>query len=303
MHIPVLLKEAIKYLSPVSGNTYIDATFGAGGYTNAILSSCNCKVISFDIDPNVQKFADETISKFGNRFSFINSNYSNINKKLSEKQINPVDGIIFDLGVSSMQLDNAERGFSFNKLAKLDMRMGNDGISAYDVINEKKESELADIIYYYGDEKKSRKIAANILKYREKSKIETTLELREIIIKSTGWNKKHQIDPATKTFQAIRIYVNDELGNLEKALCQLSSILKPGAIAVFVTFHSIEDRIVKNFFKKGLNPEIKSRYLPEISKEDLFEVITKKPIIPSDNEIFENVRSRSAKLRAYKRLQ
>ncbi|MBL6785504.1 MAG: 16S rRNA (cytosine(1402)-N(4))-methyltransferase RsmH [Rickettsiales bacterium] len=306
MHIPVMLNEVIRFLSPVQNYIYIDATFGAGGYSKEILAS-KSSVYAFDVDPTVEKFASKLEKEFGDRFKFINSNYSNIKEELNK--IDPklkVDGIVYDLGVSSMQLDQRERGFSFNKDAKLDMRMGIHGQSAYDVVNNCHEAELADIIYHYGDEKKARRIAKNIVDYRAKKKIETTSELRSLVLKSVKFDKFDKIDPATKTFQAIRIFVNDELGNLEKSLAQISSIIKPGGLIVIVTFHSIEDRIVKQFFKEKSGAASNSRYAPQTNIDEEvteYKIITKKPISPSEIEIHNNPRARSAKLRVYERLQ
>jgi 16S rRNA (cytosine1402-N4)-methyltransferase len=306
MHIPVMLTEVIRFLQPKQNSTYIDATFGAGGYSRNILAEEDCNIIAFDVDPTVEKFVTEVKDQYGERFTFINSNYANLESELSSLDIaKNIDGIVFDLGVSSMQLDETERGFSFNKEAKPDMRMGIDGMSAYEVINTAHEQELADIIYYYGDEKKARRIAADIVQYRQTKKIETTLELRSLVLKSVKWDKHHKIDPATKTFQAIRIYVNDELGNLEKSLGQIANILKPGGVAIFVTFHSLEDRIVKNFFKAKSGISAASRYAPMLEDENVkmqYKAVTKKPLIPSPDEIMQNPRARSAKLRVYERL-
>jgi|SaaInlStandDraft_6_1057023.scaffolds.fasta_scaffold05196_5 16S rRNA (cytosine1402-N4)-methyltransferase len=306
MHIPVMLNEVIRFLHPTQNSTYIDATFGAGGYSRNILAKEECNLIAFDVDSTVEPFVREVQGEFGKKFTFINSNYSNLESEISKINcLNSIDGIVFDLGVSSMQLDDRERGFSFNKEAKPDMRMGSDGISAYEVINNAHEKELADIIYHYGDEHKARRIAANIVEYRQTKKIETTLELRSLILKSVKWDKLKKIDPATKTFQAIRIYVNDELGNLEKALEQIASVLKPGGVAIFVTFHSLEDRIVKNFFKQKSGISAVSRYAPVSDLDDVkmqYKSITKKPLIPTPDEVASNPRARSAKLRVYERL-
>ncbi len=304
MHIPVMLKEVIRFLDPKPNLNYVDATFGAGGYTQKILSK-NANVVAFDVDSSVSEFANKVSHKFNDHFKFINNNYVNLEQELTAINLaGKIDGIVFDLGVSSMQLDQAERGFSFSKEAKIDMRMGSYGFSAYEVVNNMRAEELADIIYYYGDENKARRIARDIVEFRHNKKIETTTELRSIILKSVKFDKKDKIDPATKTFQALRIYVNDEIINLEKTLAQLKNILKPGGIAIFVTFHSIEDRIVKNFFKTSAGQNISSRYLPlnNGEGEDLdFRIVSKKPITPSAQEVDENPRARSAKLRIYER--
>ncbi|MDC0857540.1 16S rRNA (cytosine(1402)-N(4))-methyltransferase RsmH [Rickettsiales bacterium] len=305
MHIPVMLNEVIRFLDPKPNLNYVDATFGAGGYTRKILSK-KANVVAFDVDSSVSEFADKVTHSFNDHFKFINSNYVYLEQELIGIDLaGKIDGIVFDLGVSSMQLDQAERGFSFNKEATIDMRMGSYGLSAYEVVNNLRADELADIIYYYGDENKARRIARDIVEFRRNKKIETTTELRSIILKSVKFDKKDKIDPATKTFQAIRIYVNDEIINLEKTLAQIKKILKPGGLAIFVTFHSIEDRIVKNFFKTSSGLNSSSRYLPinQGEGEDLdFKIITKKPLVPSAMEVDENPRARSAKLRVYERI-
>jgi 16S rRNA (cytosine1402-N4)-methyltransferase len=303
MHKPVLLDEVIQFLSPVSGEVYVDCTFGAGGYTRAILESSDCKVIAFDMDPNVQILANKMKLEFKDRFFFIQANFADMEEEFEKNNIDLVDGIIFDLGVSSMQLDQAERGFSFSKEASLDMRMSSSGRSAMDFVNQLDEKEMADIIYNYGDENFSRKIASNILKARLKKKIETTTELAEIVRYSLPAKfKGHKTDPATKTFQAIRIWVNDELNSLKNALESSKKLLKNGGRLVVVTFHSGEDKIVKSFMNENSGKvQSVSRYFPdpivELEKRYL-QIITKKAVAPKAEEIVENIRSRSAKLRA-----
>jgi 16S rRNA (cytosine1402-N4)-methyltransferase len=281
-HIPVLLDEMLNCLNPQDGAIYLDCTFGSGGYTKAILNKANCSVIGIDRDENTKIFADKIENK---NFKWFNIKFSEIDK------LNIMfDGIVFDLGVSSMQIDSAERGFSFQKNAKLDMRMGKNNISAHDIINNTGEGNLADIIYRYGDEVKSRHIAREIIKNRP---IENTLELSNIVRKF--YPKKNKIDPATKTFQAIRIAVNDELNELKKALNLSKKLLNKNGKIVTVSFHSLEDKLIKEFMNGLINKEKKDKYKKQ---DDNWILLTKKIISPSLIEIEKNVRSRSAKLRA-----
>lgn len=294
-HIPVMLDEVLLYLAPKDGEVYVDATFGNGGYTEAILQKADCKVIALDRDPSVVSRAEELKNIYKNRFEFRAGTFGNFAELVKEK----INGAVFDIGVSSMQLDDGFRGFSFAKEAPLDMRMSMSGPSAKEIVNEYEQQELADLIYLYGEEKKSRQIAAKIVEYRTQKKIETTTELAEIIYKVMP---KHsgQIDPATRTFQALRIAVNDELHELENGLAGALSRLLNDARLVVVDFHSLEDRIVKNFFAENAEKKVHvSRY----AKEEI-ELNTGKPfaciskaIMPTEVECALNPRSRSAKLR------
>jgi 16S rRNA (cytosine1402-N4)-methyltransferase len=302
VHKPVLINEVIKYLSPSDNKVYVDCTFGAGGYTKAILDSCKCRVISFDRDDSTKERADIITSLYGNRFQFIQDKFSNLKDHITE----PVDGFIFDVGVSSMQLDQGERGFSFLHDGPLDMRMDrNDPLSAKELVNTYPESEIADIIFQYGDERKSRVIAKKIVEHRKDKPIETTSELTAIVLKAV---KKYNdsIHPATRTFQALRIAVNDELRELEKALKFASELLKSGGKLIVVTFHSGEDRIVKSYFNKlcGKNEGV-NRFMPfdmeTITSAD-FKPLHKGTIIACDEELEQNPRARSAKLRAIVKL-
>lgn len=295
-HISVMLDEVLKSLSPKSGETYLDCTFGAGGYTRAILESANCKVISIDRDKNVEKYVNEVKKEFKDRFSFLYGKFSEVDKLLKQINVEKVDAVIMDLGVSSMQLDEGNRGFSFNKEADLDMRMSEDGLSASEVVNSYKEDELADIIYRYGDEKKSRQIAKKITEQRRKKRIETTTELANIV--RSCFAGRGKTDNATKTFQAIRIFINDELNELKKALEISKKILNKGGRLIVVTFHSLEDKIVKDFLRKesGHLSRKKNKYAKQ---EEKFEFLLdiKKAVIVSDEETKNNIRARSAKLR------
>ena len=212
-HIPVLLNEVLEALAPQAGKTYVDATFGNGGYSEALLKAADCRLIAVDRDPNVRPRAEELKSVYGSRFDFRPGRFGDIERLIQE----PVDGIVFDIGVSSMQIDQAERGFSYNKDAALDMRMSCTGISAADIVNTYGEKELADLIYRFGEERKSRRIAAKIVEARQTAPVATTRQLAEIVYQVI-FKKPGQPDPATRTFQALRIAVNDELGELERGL-------------------------------------------------------------------------------------
>ena len=244
-HTPVLYEKVLENLNIRDGLTYVDGTFGAGGHTNMILSSANCNVISIDRDPSVEIFAKKIKKKFPNNFKYIAGNIGRLKFLLKSSGISSIDGgILFDLGVSSMQIDNADRGFSFKNDGPLDMRMEKIGKSAEDIVNQTDEKTLNDIIYTLGEEKKARKIANAIVNYRKDRSITTTLELANIVRSAIGNNPKLKIDPATKTFQALRIKVNDELGEIEKALNDAEILLAPGARLVVISFHSLEDKIV-----------------------------------------------------------
>ena len=273
-HIPVMLNEVLAELSN-SKSTFIDCTFGAGGYSKIILEQKNCELYAIDQDPNVLGFAEKIKQQYPN-FTFIQNNFANLADIANEYNLKAVEGIIFDLGVSSMQIDNPERGFSFNKQARLDMRMSSEGIDAWQVVNKFKEEELADIIYYYGEEPAARRIASKIVQKRHEAPINTTTELAQIIQLCV---KRHgKTDPATKTFQAIRIYVNDELKSLKTALISAYNLLGAGGKIVVVSFQGLEDRVIKEFIQKNNCKPCKA-------------------IHPSDEEVRFNPRARSAKLR------
>ena len=300
-HIPVLLDEVINSLSLKDEGFYVDATFGLGGYSKEILSNRNCNLLAIDRDPEAKKFAQPIKSSFKDKFTFVNGRFSELIKFLEDKKIKKVNGVVFDLGVSSPQLDKKERGFSFKSDGPLDMRMSLEGPTAEEFINKVEEKTLADIIYEYGDEVFSRRIAKNIANERLTKRINSTLQLANIIRKSIPFSKQ-KIDPATRTFQAIRIYLNDEIGELEKGLIAAEKSLHPDGILAVVSFHSIEDRTVKEFFVKCSKIKPISRYLPEENqRKHSLEILTKKPICPSEKEIEENRRSRSAKLRVARR--
>ncbi|NBX53069.1 MAG: 16S rRNA (cytosine(1402)-N(4))-methyltransferase RsmH [Proteobacteria bacterium] len=305
-HKPVMLNEVIENLAIKDGEVYIDATFGAGGYSSAILEKAECKLIAFDRDISVKKFAEDLHKKFGDRFVFKNQKFSEIAESIKQENIHEVDAIVFDIGVSSMQLDEKIRGFSFDAQEKLDMRMDqSQKMSAFDVVNYEGEEELANIIFKYGEEPKARKIAKKIVLDRKIKPIITCVELAQIV--RSFYRGYHKTDPATKTFQAIRIFVNRELEELKLALNATLKILKKDGRLVVVSFHSLEDKIVKDFFREqaGLKNSY-SRYQPdEIIDKNFkrnFQIITKSAVSPSQFEIDINPRSRSAKMRVAHKL-
>lgn len=301
-HYPVMLNEMLDALAVKDGGRYLDCTFGAGGYSRAILKSANCELVALDQDENAKKYVPELQREFGDRFSFVLTNFADALEKLEGQEF---DGIVMDLGVSSMQLDEGERGFSFQADGALDMRMSSKGLSAADFVNSATEEEIANVIYEYGDETESRRIARAIVESRKIAPLERTLQLADIV-RSAKKRKGGKIDPATKTFQAIRIYVNRELDVLKIFLDKVQALLKSGGRLVVVSFHSLEDTIVKNFFRENaLKKVARSKYdksKPEIQPGKWLQLISRKAIAPSDMEVKENIRSRSAKLRVAEKL-
>ena len=309
LHNSVMINEIISFLPLKKSINVIDATFGGGGYSKTILEKFNVnQLLAIDRDPISKIFAKEIESKFSN-FTLINDKFSKIeeivnNIKFKDKKF---DIILFDIGTSSNQIDNAQRGFSFNKSGPLDMRMGSSDKNAYDIINKYEEKNLADIIYQYGEERYSRVIAKEIVKNRKIKFISDTIELSNIIKKCIPKKNqlKNKIHPATKTFQAIRIYVNDELNELKTSLEKTLKILNKDGLILVVSFQSLEDRIVKDFFNHNSGKRWRSsRHYPELPDKlaTQLKIITKKPILPSASEILENPRSRSAKLRVAQKI-
>ena len=296
-HYPVMLNQVLSIISPQHGGTFIDCTFGGGGYSEAILKFPNTKVIALDRDKSTENRARILLNKFPKRFNFFKEKFSNLNK-LTEKQLNP-KAIIFDLGLSSYQLADRERGFSFESEKFLNMEMGINDCSTYDVINSLNKEHLATIIKVLGEEKDGKIIANKIDKYRRNKPIKSSKELASIIQDAKKSNKSYKKNPATKTFQAIRIFVNKELTELILGLIEATKLLSNGGILAAISFHSLEDRIIKNFF--NLYSNLKSnptRYLPlKENKSSLFTLVCKKALLPTSDEISENARSRSAKLR------
>lgn len=307
MHYSVLLNEAIDSLNIDENGIYVDATLGYGGHSSLILSKLNKGFLySFDQDIDAINYSNDRLSKISNSYEIIKSNFVNLKEELKKKNIDKINGIIFDLGVSSPQLDEKDRGFSYHQDSRLDMRMDKDNpFSAYEVVNNYSKNDLIKIFRDYGEEKFAVSIANNILKYREKKNIETTLELVDIIKLSVPERVKREKNPAKKVFQAIRIEVNNELDVLSKALEDAISILKPGGRIVVITFHSLEDRIVKNIFKKYSEVPKDLKILPFVPLEyqPILKLINKDVILPSKKELEENRRSRSAKMRIAERIR
>jgi 16S rRNA (cytosine1402-N4)-methyltransferase len=295
-HVSVLLDEVVAALAPKPGQMVIDGTFGAGGYTRAILAT-GAHVTAFDRDPSVARFAADLPATDG-RFRLIEDRFSQITAYLGEAS---VDGVTLDLGVSSMQLDEAERGFSFMRDGPLDMRMGADGPTAADLVNELDATELARILYVYGEEHASRRIASFIIKRRAERPFTRTLDLASVIERALGGRKGAKVHPATRSFQGLRIAVNEELAELEAGLAAAEAVLKPGGRLAVVSFHSLEDRIVKNFLaeRAGRTPG-GSRHAPPVQPgaPASFELISSKAIAPGEAELAVNPRARSSKLRA-----
>ena len=302
-HYSVLLKEAIENLNIKEDGIYVDATLGLGGHSSKILERLTTgHLYAFDEDKMAIDYADKRLAKINSNYTIIKSNFVNLKAKLEELGVTAIDGIVFDLGVSSPQIDTASRGFSFSKDGLLDMRMDTDSpLTAEQVVNEYKKEELANIFFNYGEEKQSRLIAGKIVAKRP---IKTTLELVKVILEAVGANYFYKNHPERKIFQAIRIEVNKELSVLKDVLPDVTDILKPHGRMVIITFHSLEDRIVKKYMKeesevndlvKGL-PEIPTAYQPKLK------LITKKPILPSSEELEANSRSKSAKLRVAEKI-
>jgi 16S rRNA (cytosine1402-N4)-methyltransferase len=302
-HIPVLGRQAVERLNVHDGGIYIDGTFGAGGYSRLILQTPGTQIIGIDRDPRAVAMSADLVMAANGRLTVIEDQFSNLDAVTHSCGFEAVDGIVLDVGVSSMQLDNAERGFSFRLDGPLDMRMGNDGPSAADVVAHADERDLANIIFQLGEERHSRSVARAIVKARAETPITTTRALADIVSRVVR-SKPNEIHPATRTFQALRIFVNDELGELVSALEAAERVLKPGGRMVVVSFHSLEDRIVKTFFAGRAETRGGSRHAPQVEREaPSFTVLTKRPEVADDAEVAANPRARSAKLRAAERTQ
>jgi len=300
-HIPVLGRQAIEMLSPRDGGVYVDATFGAGGYSGAILEVKGTRIIGIDRDRSAVAGGFDLVERSGGRLTLVEDRFSNLTEICAAQGFEAVDGVVMDVGVSSMQLDEAGRGFSFRLDGPLDMRMGHDGPTAADVVAKASETDLANIIYIFGEERHSRGVARAIVAARKQAPIATTRALADIVGKVVR-AKPNEIHPATRTFQALRIFVNQELDELHLGLSAAERVLKPGGRLVVVSFHSLEDRIVKNFLVERAKAGGGSRHLPEIAQgAPSFVILTKRPITADDREISANPRARSAKLRAAER--
>jgi 16S rRNA (cytosine1402-N4)-methyltransferase len=302
-HVPVLVSEVLESLAPKDGEIYIDGTFGAGGYTRAILGSANCKVLALDRDPNAVRAAAPLINQAPGRLNVVEAPFSQLEDIAgTELSGERPDGIVLDIGVSSMQLDDAARGFSFQHDGPLDMRMSGSGPTAADFLNEAEEEEIAKVIFAFGEEHKSRSIARAIIRRRTEAPFARTLELADTVLRVFHGRKVDGRHPATRTFQALRIHVNDELGELASALSAAERILKPGGRLVVVSFHSLEDRIVKRFLAERSGKAASgSRHFPQgsiKSAQPSFRIVNSRPLTPSKGELDVNPRSRSARLRA-----
>ncbi|HET9638964.1 MAG TPA: 16S rRNA (cytosine(1402)-N(4))-methyltransferase RsmH [Allosphingosinicella sp.] len=300
-HVPVLLDEVIAALAVAPGETHVDGTFGAGGYTNAILEKGAARVYAFDRDPDAIQEGEALAASSGGRLTLVPERFSRMRQALAARNVDEVDGVTLDIGVSSMQLDRAERGFSFQSDGPLDMRMDRDGESAADFLNGASEEDIADVIYRYGEEPRSRRLARAIVAARP---IERTAQLAEIVRKALGWHAGMKKDPATRAFQAIRIHLNEELQELEGGLEAAEQVLRPGGRLAVVTFHSLEDRMVKRFLKQrsGDVPS-GSRHLPEQAGSrpaSTFDSVGK-PVRAGEAEVKANPRARSATLRVARR--
>ena len=302
-HKPVLYQEIIHALQPRSGGRYVDGTLGAGGHARGILEACTPDglLLGLDVDPQALALARETLAPYEGRIHLVQASHITLSEQLKSLGWDSIDGIVLDLGASSMQFDNPERGFSFMQDGPLDMRFGiNATMSAEEIVNTFDEKELADIIFRYGEDRDSRKIAKAIIANRP---VHTTGELASFIEKASP-RRGDRIHPATQTFQALRIAVNDELAAVEKTLPQAVASLNVGGRAAIISFHSLEDRIVKEYFREQSKDKVNPPYekIYEVERKAVVKLINKKPILPSDEEIKENPRARSAKLRVIEKL-
>ena len=294
-HLPVLLDEVLEALAPLEGARFLDGTFGAGGYTRELLEA-GASVVAIDRDPNVVSFADRLGTEFPQNFRFVAGRFAELDALAG----GPVDGVVLDIGVSSMQLDEPQRGFSFQREGPLDMRMAGEGTTAADLVNTLDEGELADLLFVYGEERKSRRIAHGIVAARAAAPVRTTTELARLIEKAVG-RKPGDVHPATRSFQALRIAVNAELDELVEGLFASERLLSEGGRLAVVTFHSLEDRIVKRFFDPEKSAPTRSRHLPEVAAEERRWASVGKAVKASPAEVARNPRARSATLRHARR--
>jgi len=301
-HYSVMLPEVLSAMAPADGEVYVDGTLGAGGYTQALLDQADCTVVAIDRDEAALAIAKERLKDYEGRVYFVRGRFADVASHLAQLGFARVDGFVVDLGVSSMQLDQADRGFSFRFDGPLDMRMdqSGEGQTAADVVNTYDETDIANIIYKYGEERKSRHVARAIVSRRAERPFERTSDLADVVRGAIFSSPKDKIDPATRTFQGLRIYVNKELEELEKALDASVDILSPGGRLVVVSFHSLEDRIVKHFLLDRSGQRSRgSRHMPDLTPDEpaVFSLPSKKAVFPSDDEVADNARSRSARLR------
>ncbi len=290
-HDPVLLAETIALLEPARGGLFVDCTVGLGGHARALLAAGASRLIGLDRDASALRFAGEALAPWGNRVELVHSDYRELRAILEARALDGVDGALADLGVSSMQFDAVGRGFSFRRDEPLDMRMDQtQGPTAADLLRDVAEGDLADVIYQYGEERFSRRIARRVVEARRSAPVVTTGQLADIVRRAVPRKGYQRIDPATRTFQALRIWVNRELDGLDAFLIDASRVLRAGARLAVITFHSLEDRIVKHVFRALA------------AGEEALRVLTRKPVVPGDEEVARNPRARSAKLRAIERL-
>lgn len=304
-HRPVMLDEVVAALNPHDGAIYVDGTFGGGGYSRALLEAAQCRVWGIDRDPDACARGDIMAAEFDGRLTMLTGCFGDMVNLLATENVAAVDGVTLDLGVSSFQIDQAERGFSFREDGPLDMRMSKDGPSAADIVNTEAEAPLADIIYRYGEERRSRRIARAIVRARDETPITRTAQLAHIVRQcypaKNSASKTKTIDPATRTFQALRIYVNDELGELARGLQAAEILLRSGGRLAIVSFHSLEDRLVKTYLRdrSGGAPQA-SRHAPQTASDTLapsFSLAARRAARPSKDEIAINPRARAARLR------
>ncbi len=304
-HVSVLLAEVIEVVAPKDGGIYVDGTFGAGGYSKALLEAADCKVVGIDQDPRAHELGQALLENYHGRLTLIRGKFGDLEALLKDRGVAQVDGIVLDLGVSSMQLDETERGFSFSRDADLDMRMSGEGQTAADLINDLSEEDLANVLYIYGEERKSRSIAKAIVTARTEKKIERTLELASIVERVIGRKPSDRTHPATKSFQAIRIYLNDEVGELRRVLAASEKVLCPTGRLAVVSFQSIDDRIVKRFMAaRSGRIASQSRHLPETESnmpQPTYRLLRSRATKASEQERTRNPRARSARLRAAER--
>jgi len=308
LHQPVLCAEVVSILSPLAGKTVVDGTLGLGGHTEALLQADKTvQVIGIDRDAEALALASQRLARFGSRIRMVHGDFRDLDQHLDGLDIEAIDGLLLDIGVSSLQLDASERGFSFRRDGPLDMRMNRKASeTAADWVHTATESELSDVIYRFGEERYGRRIARAIVRARESGRIESTAQLADVVRKAVPANYDHRrLDPATRTFQAIRMFLNDELGSLEAGLAVGFERLAIGGTFLVISFHSLEDRIVKGFFREKAQSCVCPPKMPECicGKEIEAEILTKRPLTATSEEVAGNPRSRSAKLRAVVRLR
>ncbi len=307
-HIPVLLRESLELLAPERGGLFVDCTLGLGGHAEAVLQKApGARLVGIDRDPKAIELAARRLEPFGDRVQFITGEFKDVRELLGQAGIERIDGgFLADLGVSSMQLETPERGFSFQREGPLDMRMGGDGMTAGDIVNGYSEGELVRIFREYGEERRSRRIAREIVERRRHKPLESTTELRELVAQVSGPRRRgrhfQRIDPATRVFQALRIEVNEELAGLEKLLDNTVEMLEQDGRLVVISYHSLEDRIVKHTLRGMARGEVDQTTGRTRSETQAIELLTGKPVRPQDDEVAANPRSRSARLRAARRL-